>query len=127
MFRNVNPGKSGSRITPFSRAMYKLNIDTFCANSLLVSAVLPFYALDIGLPGEVDAPPRLNDGVFPDARHHFSAPFKSASTGNHALYGSTAIRKSIKRCGGALPHKNPEPAWSDRVRGHDRCALLLCA
>lgn len=33
MFRNVNPGKSGNRVTHFGRAMYELNIDTFCANS----------------------------------------------------------------------------------------------
>ncbi|KVD45764.1 integrase [Burkholderia ubonensis] len=33
VFRNVNPGKSGNRVTPFGRAMYELNIDTFCANS----------------------------------------------------------------------------------------------
>lgn len=33
MFRNVNPGKSGNRVTHFGRSMYELNIDTFCANS----------------------------------------------------------------------------------------------
>ncbi len=33
MFRNVKPGKTGNRVTPFGRAMYELNIDTFCANS----------------------------------------------------------------------------------------------
>jgi len=33
VFRNVNPGKSGNRVTHFGRAMYELNIDTFCANS----------------------------------------------------------------------------------------------
>jgi hypothetical protein len=33
VFRNVTPGKTGSRVTPFGRAMYELNIDTFCANS----------------------------------------------------------------------------------------------
>ncbi|KVW23782.1 integrase [Burkholderia ubonensis] len=33
VFRSVNPGKSGNRVTPFGRAMYELNIDTFCANS----------------------------------------------------------------------------------------------
>ncbi|WP_322093918.1 ISNCY family transposase [Paraburkholderia bannensis] len=33
VFRNVNPGKTGNRVTPFGRAMYELNIDTFCANS----------------------------------------------------------------------------------------------
>nr|WP_322106047.1 ISNCY family transposase [Paraburkholderia sp. J41] len=33
VFRNANPGKTGNRVTPFSRAMYELNIDTFCANS----------------------------------------------------------------------------------------------
>ncbi|WP_322090373.1 ISNCY family transposase, partial [Burkholderia cenocepacia] len=33
VFRNVKPGKTGNRVTPFGRAMYELNIDTFCANS----------------------------------------------------------------------------------------------
>lgn len=33
MFRNVKPGKTGNRVTPFGRAMYELNIDMFCANS----------------------------------------------------------------------------------------------
>ncbi|MDR5755105.1 MULTISPECIES: ISNCY family transposase [unclassified Caballeronia] len=33
VFRNVHPGKTGNRVTPFGRAMYELNIDTFCANS----------------------------------------------------------------------------------------------
>ncbi|KWK11828.1 transposase [Burkholderia ubonensis] len=33
VFRNVNPGKRGNRVTHFGRAMYELNIDTFCANS----------------------------------------------------------------------------------------------
>ncbi|KUZ68660.1 integrase [Burkholderia ubonensis] len=33
VFRNVNPGKTGNRVTHFGRAMYELNIDTFCANS----------------------------------------------------------------------------------------------
>lgn len=33
MFRNVSPGKTESRVTPFGRAMYELNIDVFCANS----------------------------------------------------------------------------------------------
>ncbi|SAL46326.1 integrase catalytic subunit [Caballeronia cordobensis] len=33
VFRNVSPGKTGSRVTPFGRAMYELNIDVFCANS----------------------------------------------------------------------------------------------
>ncbi|RQS02738.1 ISNCY family transposase, partial [Burkholderia sp. Bp8991] len=33
VFRNVNPGTTGNRVTHFGRAMYELNIDTFCANS----------------------------------------------------------------------------------------------
>ncbi|VWB34966.1 integrase [Burkholderia lata] len=33
VFRNVKPDKTGNRVTPFGRAMYELNIDTFCANS----------------------------------------------------------------------------------------------
>ncbi len=33
VFRNVTPGKTGNRVTHFGRAMYELNIDTFCANS----------------------------------------------------------------------------------------------
>ena len=33
VFRNVNPGKTGNSVTHFGRAMYELNIDTFCANS----------------------------------------------------------------------------------------------
>jgi transposase len=33
VFRNVSPGKTGNRVTHFGRAMYELNIDTFCANS----------------------------------------------------------------------------------------------
>jgi hypothetical protein len=33
VFRNTSPGKTGNRVTPFGRAMYELNIDTFCANS----------------------------------------------------------------------------------------------
>ncbi len=33
VFRNVNPGKSGNRVTHFGRAMYELNIGTFCTNS----------------------------------------------------------------------------------------------
>ncbi|HEF4731760.1 ISNCY family transposase [Burkholderia multivorans] len=33
VFRVSTPGKTGNRVTPFGRAMYELNIDTFCANS----------------------------------------------------------------------------------------------
>jgi hypothetical protein len=33
VFRNTSPGKTGNRVTHFGRAMYELNIDTFCANS----------------------------------------------------------------------------------------------
>ncbi|MBO1859222.1 ISNCY family transposase [Burkholderia cenocepacia] len=33
VFRNTTPGKTGNRVTHFGRAMYELNIDTFCANS----------------------------------------------------------------------------------------------
>jgi transposase len=33
VFRNTNAGKTGNRVTHFGRAMYELNIDTFCANS----------------------------------------------------------------------------------------------
>ncbi|KVG78493.1 integrase, partial [Burkholderia ubonensis] len=33
VFRVTTPGKTGNRVTPFGRAMYELNIDTFCANS----------------------------------------------------------------------------------------------
>ncbi len=33
VFRSPNAGKSGSSVTQFGRAMYELNIDTFCANS----------------------------------------------------------------------------------------------
>ena len=33
VFRNATPGKTGNRVTHFGRAMYELNIDTFCANS----------------------------------------------------------------------------------------------
>lgn len=33
VFRNSTPGKTGNRVTHFGRAMYELNIDTFCANS----------------------------------------------------------------------------------------------
>ncbi len=32
VFRVSTPGKPGNRVTPFGRAMYELNIDTFCAN-----------------------------------------------------------------------------------------------
>ncbi|WP_080421794.1 ISNCY family transposase, partial [Burkholderia ubonensis] len=33
VFRGTSAGKTGNRVTPFGRAMYELNIDTFCANS----------------------------------------------------------------------------------------------
>ncbi|ACB66763.1 Integrase catalytic region [Burkholderia ambifaria MC40-6] len=33
VFRSTNAGKTGSSVTHFGRAMYELNIDTFCANS----------------------------------------------------------------------------------------------
>jgi transposase len=33
VFRTTTPGKTGNRVTHFGRAMYELNIDTFCANS----------------------------------------------------------------------------------------------
>jgi transposase len=33
VFRSTSAGKTGSNITNFGRAMYELNIDTFCANS----------------------------------------------------------------------------------------------
>ncbi|MDN7531054.1 ISNCY family transposase [Burkholderia orbicola] len=33
MFRNTSAGKTGQSVTHFGRAMYELNIDTFCANS----------------------------------------------------------------------------------------------
>nr|WP_236027342.1 MULTISPECIES: ISNCY family transposase [Burkholderia] len=33
VFRSPNAGKTGSSVTQFGRAMYELNIDTFCANS----------------------------------------------------------------------------------------------
>ncbi|HEM7880614.1 ISNCY family transposase [Burkholderia contaminans] len=33
VFRNTTPGETGNRMTHFGRAMYELNIDTFCANS----------------------------------------------------------------------------------------------
>ena len=33
VFRNTNASKSGNSVTHFGRAMYELNIDTFCANS----------------------------------------------------------------------------------------------
>ncbi len=33
VFRNTSPGKTGNRVTHFGRAMYELNIDSFCANS----------------------------------------------------------------------------------------------
>jgi transposase len=33
VFRNTSAGKTGSSVTHFGRAMYELNIDTFCANS----------------------------------------------------------------------------------------------
>ena len=41
VFRNTNAGKTGNRVTHFGRAMYELNIDAFCANSVTqVSAAL---------------------------------------------------------------------------------------
>ncbi|MDN7856308.1 ISNCY family transposase [Burkholderia cepacia] len=33
VFRNTSAGKTGQSVTHFGRAMYELNIDTFCANS----------------------------------------------------------------------------------------------
>ncbi|PRE64632.1 integrase [Burkholderia multivorans] len=33
VFRSTNASKTGSNVTHFGRAMYELNIDTFCANS----------------------------------------------------------------------------------------------
>ncbi|GBH24210.1 transposase [Burkholderia vietnamiensis] len=33
VFRNTSAGKTGQGVTHFGRAMYELNIDTFCANS----------------------------------------------------------------------------------------------
>src|SRR6201997_813107 len=33
VFRNTNASRSGNSVTHFGRAMYELNIDTFCANS----------------------------------------------------------------------------------------------
>ena len=33
VFRSVSAGKTGRSVTHFGRAMYELNIDTFCANS----------------------------------------------------------------------------------------------
>jgi|GEM_PF-2639183 len=33
VFRNARGGKTGNPMTQFGRAMYELNIDTFCANS----------------------------------------------------------------------------------------------
>jgi hypothetical protein len=33
VFRTTTPRKTGNRVTHFGRAMYELNIDTFCANS----------------------------------------------------------------------------------------------
>ncbi|SIT51024.1 transposase [Paraburkholderia piptadeniae] len=33
VFRNTSSGRTGNRVTHFGRAMYELNIDTFCANS----------------------------------------------------------------------------------------------
>ncbi|WP_321853044.1 ISNCY family transposase [Burkholderia cenocepacia] len=33
VFRNTNASKTGQSVTHFGRAMYELNIDTFCANS----------------------------------------------------------------------------------------------
>ncbi|CAB3803916.1 ISNCY family transposase ISBcen27 [Paraburkholderia ultramafica] len=33
VFRKTTPGKKDNRVTHFGRAMYELNIDTFCANS----------------------------------------------------------------------------------------------
>ncbi|WP_322079844.1 ISNCY family transposase [Burkholderia cepacia] len=33
VFRNTSAGKTGMSVTHFGRAMYELNIDTFCANS----------------------------------------------------------------------------------------------
>ncbi|QRR07004.1 ISNCY family transposase [Burkholderia sp. MS455] len=35
VFRSPTAGKTGSSVTQFGRAMYELNIDTFCANSSL--------------------------------------------------------------------------------------------
>jgi transposase len=33
VFRNTSAGRTGNRVTHFGRAMYELNVDTFCANS----------------------------------------------------------------------------------------------
>lgn len=72
VFRNVPSDKNGNRVTPFGRAMYDLNIDTFRANSSSANGRRTLERRARAAIGRVVRRARPRDGVAPALAHRTS-------------------------------------------------------